>query len=266
MTINPIEIQIESDRKFTLIAFLVDRDDFLKDIADIRSKLKILKIPYHFPDAPYDEAQNVIQGFRKNLVTISQAREILQEIYSDKGIFLSDLDRTLASAFVYTEGLARKYNKSRLYIPVILASILVGRVQEYDFLSTYRLDIDIETLNQLKESLNDAEEITAIAVNRESAISEVEEVFNSLQKYHFGTQKIEDNDPLAKFFKDSLPKDRLQDTISNIKRDREWYWKHKTGLSHQKIWEQTDKKIRGADKGVVAKAIKQYRHKLAIEI
>lgn len=266
MNIAPINIKIEEDKKFGLLSFLVDRDDFLEDIANIRERLKILTFPYDLPDLPDEKAQNIVKAFRKNLLTIGQARGILQEVCSARGIFLADFDKTLAMAFVYAEAFMKKYHKSRLYLSAILASILIGTIQEYDFLSTYRLNLDLKTLDELSGELDSDEKLTAIVVNRESTINEVEDVFNSLKKYQFGTQKMGKNDPMVKFLEDELPQNKLQSTISNIKRDRKWYWMNKGGLGYQKIWEQSSKSERGSSKETIAKAMQQYKRILRVEI
>src|SRR3989344_5785140 len=50
-------------------------------------------------------------------------------------------------------------------------------------------------------------------------------------------------------------KRKTPDTISNIKRDRKWYWQHVNGSSYQKIWEATKVKDRPHDREGVIKAV-----------
>lgn len=258
MKIPLIEIMIEDVKQFALVAFLVDRDDFINDVINIRKELKITSVPYIFPEFPYEEANNVVDYYYKGVCTICDASECFKEISAENHIWFSSLDRTLATALIFTESLVKKYGKGRLYLPIILASILTGTVQSADFSSTHILTIDRKVAQQILDEFYGNETITTIQVNRESTWSEVEDTFRSIQKYHFGTKKADDNDGLMQFFSDTIPHDKLPDTVSNIKRDRKWYWQHTNGMSYGEIWKQ-EKKL---TKGAIIQAIRQYKRAL----
>ena len=67
-----------------------------------------------------------------------------------------------------------------------------------------------------------------IVITPETKVDEVTQLFKK------------DIPDLVHEFKERIQsKRKLPDTISNIKRDRDWYWKHKAGLSYQKIWKQS---------------------------
>jgi len=230
-----IDIEIDNIRKFTEVAFLVDRDDFLLDVEQVRREIKLLSMPYTFPNYPYKEA-NRLAGFYKNgQISACGTRDLLEEFCSKKGLLnLYALDKTLGAASIFAKSLTRKYDRDRLYTPVILASILIAHIKEEDFRSTQMFAINRKVIQEELKGLRDDEEIMTISVNRESTIDEVEDRFNFIRKYYFKTMKTEDGDGLNNIYEDKNRK-KLADTMLNIKRDREWYWLKKNGRSYQDI-------------------------------
>jgi len=86
----------------------------------------------------------------------------------------------------------------------------------------------------------------AIIINPETAIEDVEKCFNLLKA------DIEKNYPHWK----------LPDTISNIKRDREWYWlKKQSGLGYGKTFNLIESKETITFEGF-KKAVQQYGKRL----
>ena len=230
-----IDIDIEDSRKYAEVAFLVDRDDFLADINVIRKRINLSRLPYVFPTFPYDEANAIVDFYTKRKFTINDVRISLEEFCAKQGLLnLYALDKTLGGAVLFAESFARKYGKNYLYIPVILAAILVGHIQEVDFLSTQMYVINHKVVQEELLLLEKDEEIMTIRVNRESKPEEIKHTFDFIQKYYFKTKKTEDDDGLNNVY-ENVPNGKLADTAGNIKRDREWYWLKKTKWSYQQI-------------------------------
>lgn len=260
MSISPIDIQIKDNRRFTLVAFFVDRDDFLKDIEAARKRLKITALPYAFPRFPYVEANNVVNYYHKGVASIYDVSECFKDICAKEHIWFTDLSRTLATAVMFSESLVRKYHKNRPYLPVVLSSLLTGVVRDADFSSTRIVTIDKKDAQRILDEFENDETMIAIQVNRESKPDEVKDAFVAIQNYYFGEKKANAN--LRGLVSDNAPHDKLPDTISNIMRDRKWYWQHKDGLSYQKIWALSPKNDRTSDRSGVIKQIYQYRDRL----
>lgn len=230
-----IDIQVEDLKKYASIAFLVDREDFSKDIEDVREKIKLHELPYIFPIFPYSEANRLVEFYKKGQISINGTREMLEEFCREENILnLYALDNVLGSAVIFAKSLTKKYRKNRLYLPVVLASILIAQVKEEDFLSTQMFTINHKSINEELKLLDKDEEIVTISVNRESKSEEVKQIFDFIQKYYFKTKPSKDSDQLRSIY-DSIPDTKVPDKANNIIRDRDWYWLKKEGWSYQKI-------------------------------
>lgn len=260
MSIPYIKITIKNPRRYTQVAFFVDRDDFLKDIVTVRKRLKITTLPYTFSKLPYAEANNVVDYYHRGIASIYDVSECFKDICTKEHIWLTDLSRPLATAVAFAESLLRKYNKGRLYLPVALSAILTGVIRDDDFSSTRIVTIGKKDAQRIMDEFEDDETIIAIQVNRESKPVEVKDVFAAIQAYYFGEKKP--NTDLVGLISDNASHDKLPDTISNIDRDRRWYWQNKNGLSYKKIWMQSPRNERTYDESGVIKAINQYKDRL----
>lgn len=237
MSISRIEVSIKNKKRFGLVAFLVDRPDFLADIEEARNLLELKSFPYIFPNFPFKEANTVVNYYKKGICRIYDVYSCFKDICKEKNIYLAKLDRTLASAFVLAKSLAKKYHKSGVYIPVMLSSILVGEVKEGDVLPTNTLEIGKQNIDELEERFKGYGKSFEIIVNRESTLKEVKEAFNSVQKYKLGTKKIKnkDKDTFYKIYREELMIDLLPNTRSTIGIVRDWYWRNLDGESALKI-------------------------------
>ncbi len=227
-----IDIKIENNRKFALVAFLVDKDDFLQDITDIRSRIKLETIPFSFPQYPYPEANRLAGFYQKGQISLNGARELLEEFCKEVGLQnLYALDKKLGTAVLFAESLTKKHRKSRLYTPAILASILTGYIEEEDFLSTQMLELNPKFLEEELEKMASDKEIVTIQVTRESTKQEVQQVFDFIQKYYFKTKKTKSDDGLKNIY-EHITEIKVPDTANNIRRDREWYWMYKIEVTN----------------------------------
>lgn len=229
-----IDIKIENDQQFAEVAFLVDRDDFQADIAEIRKLLGIKHFPYTFPKYSYAEANQIANLHATGQISIDGARALLEDFCVKAGLpNLHALDTTLARAGLFAQSLAEKYKKNYLYIPVMVGAVVGNRVREEDFRSTQVLEISNQTFQELGW-IEKGKEIMTIRVNPESTPKEVGEVFGFIQKYYFKTRPIEEGSGLNTVY-NNLPRCRLPDSTSNIRRNRDWYWLKKDDWSYRKI-------------------------------
>lgn len=276
-----IDIEIENNRKYLAVALLIDRDDFLGDIESVRDRIHLSEIPYIFPSYPYDEANRIVNFYEKGQISINGTRELLEEFCSQTGLQnLYSLDKTLGTAVMFAESLAKKYKRDRLYIPVILASILVAHIKEEDFLSTQMYEIDLKTVKEELMLLDKEDEILTIKVNRESTKEEILSVFDFIQKYYFKSEGVKNDGGLYQLYK-NIPSKKLLKTANKITRDREWYWMYKNekkkgkGIYERimKNWEESHPpkedvidKDYIVDKNVIEQAISRYKELLKADI
>jgi len=220
-----IEIDIMDDYKYGLVAILVDSPYFLASIYSARKELNINELPYQFKSTPYKEANNVIDYYKRGACSIYDVYSCFYDICREHSIPL--VDSTLPQAYKLAKLISDKFGKNRSYLPVTLASLLVGTIREEDLITTSGFLISKESLRELNGDLEESDNLLAIIVNRESTLNEVKDIFDFYSKYHFGTKKVEKKDAFLNIYKDEIAKDKLPSTRSTIKTVREWYWWNK---------------------------------------
>lgn len=254
MSIQPIDIQIEDNSKYCYVAYLVDREDFLKDIQDVRKQLSLKTMPYKFPRYPYDGTNRIIGKYYKGILSINDVRVLLEEMcFKEKLMNIIQLDKTFGTAVQYAESLTGKYRSAMHCFPVILSSILTGKVNEFDFLTTYCLELNDEDMPVISKDIERYGSKVTIVVNPETTNKELLDIFDYIKKHEFRMKKID---------KDTPSEYMLPDVISNIKRDRKWYWQNKQGESAFKIFKGLEKQGIIIEQKTIEKAITQYRKRL----
>jgi hypothetical protein len=237
--VGPLAIQITDNKRHSFVALLVDRNDFLRDVEEVRNHLKLKDIPYCLPKYKIKEANAINEVYKKNKLTINEVRKALEEICRERNSpNLNFIDKTLAQAVVWSEVLLKKYNKTRPFFSVIFASILTGVITDYDFPTTYMVEFnDLKEASLELESFETDEGMVAIAVNRESTQNDVLKTFDFIRKYRFKNKKVKEDDGLINIFEeDKRAANKLIDTLTEIKQTRDWYWQNKNGFSYKKIW------------------------------
>jgi hypothetical protein len=228
MNIEPIKIDIEDSLKFGRVAFFVDRDDFLQDVSKARSELGLKKL------ISRQRAEDIFLNYRSR-----NGRMKIEFTRWDKA---SKLElNILKSMNLIIDIVNRYHNTNRAFAEVVKFSVICGVVKEGD------IDARPYFINDWEfEENNDFYQLNfgngAIVVYPDSTDKEVLEVFHDFKK-----------------------KMNIPDTISNIKRDREWYWLKKKGKSYYQIAIKENKgnELRALnDKEAIRKAIKQYEKRL----
>lgn len=201
-----IDINIEDRWKYGEVAFLVDREDFLEDIAVARRLLGIRKLITH-------TQVEINKWFEEE---INQA---LKAKLNKRGL---DLKRKKKFSFPVTESqktidrLLKKYHKPLFYSDILKSAILCGLVTDEDFsLTSYVQIIDpMEYIERYKRGEFIGYPKIAIIISPETKPDEINELFRT------GIQ------PEMDYFNHNYlnSKRNLPDTMSNIKKVREWYW------------------------------------------
>lgn len=225
---KPVQIEIEGAWRYGLVAFLVDRDDFLKDIEEARQKLRIKKLLLREAIEKRLEAKNIALTKRK---------------YGDKA---EALRFRLVAPNKFDDiiiKLQNKYHKSNNFQNVIKFAIICGLVVEKDLENEKPL---IWAANSNTEKAQEAffrfPQI-AIVVNPETNPDDV-------------------RSKLINFIKTGKQYSKewvLPDTVTNIKRDRIWYWQQKEGMSYEEIRKKTKKIDQPATWQAVRNAISRYK-------
>lgn len=255
-SIEPIDIQIEDNKRFSLIALLVDRNDFLEDIKKIRKKISLIVVPYELPGYSIKGFDNVVEAYKSDTCTINGVRIALEQECLDKNIVNTyQIDKKIGKAVVWSETLLKKYKKSRPYFSVIFASLLAGKVTDFDFPSTYMLEFNNQNDARLEtDNFISNEDLTAIVVNPNSTQIEVIKTFGFIKKYYFKTKKTTENDGLKHLVGSNFRTEQNLDTLSSIKETRKWFWWNKNEkIGAKKIWD----RIGGIDSGISQKGIEQ---------
>lgn len=243
--IDHVVIEIKDNWRHCLVAWLVDRDDFLKDIKKARTEL----------------------GLAKGLIRYDDVREWLhKELEKERGETpdpLSGGNRYLfpkTKSEKITADLLKKYHRSPLYFETIRYVILAGKVTDTEFSRTAFCQVlpqDYQMINTDQGITNLVEHdqpVMAIIISPETKLKEVVGIFQKEVPY-LRTEYI------ASYLKGKrIP----PDIISKIKRDRRWYWLHRQGMSYNDIFKKEGKKLLTRD-GVV-KAIKRYQRKLKMNV
>lgn len=240
MQMNMVEVEISDARRYTQVVALVDRNDFLDDICSIRERLQITSYPYVVGKYADVEANNLAQAYKKGLMTISEFCLALKELCLEKNLVFADLDKKLAMVNIYAESMVNKYRRERTFVPVVIAVILTNLIYDDDFRSTSILSLDDATVKQIARDLEDSaiknKRIMTIQVSRESTVDEVKRTLLFIKRYYFHVSKGDGDDELTQIYDENHSTTDYPDTISNIIRDRAWYWMHQSGMGYKSIW------------------------------
>lgn len=181
MEMKQIQIDIDDNRAYTQLVFLVDIPDFLKDVEAIRSKYKIT------PPFDFTRATDLESHFAK---------------LSDRS-FDSDIAE-----------IRRKYHYPEMFDSAIRDSVLYHRISS--FKTAYAMSFERPTFPILPDGINTPkDQYMTIVVTPYSTENDIKQAFKDcctdIRK------SIEWDSPVYRVIE--------TDTISNIKRDRDWYWR-----------------------------------------
>lgn len=221
----PIKIKIDDVRRFTDVAFLVDRDDFLKDIQELRNKKGLKK------EMPYDPNKywglDSIWGItREQLFKHNDAVAPFEDI-------LQNPNETQDLSYIQKRDLFKKYKKAQRILPgnafeqdvqairnkyhkppnfdrIIAHAVLYGEIREEDYV-TAEIDIDYPEVDIVDY---DREPQVVIKIYPNISSKDIQDIFQG---------QVED---VLRRYQEEILGGQIPnyDTKNNVKRDREWYW------------------------------------------
>lgn len=213
MKIEPIKIDIKNDKRFGWVAFLVDRPDFLKDVENARKQLNCgLPITREIAERQIDDANQV--ETKKHLDEHPEQRKTAQQL----GVILyaqSDTDD-------FVSHILNKYNKSNNFHHVVLFSILCGIVVDKDLQKEWpRLVVGGDPVKFRTEMPVNAPQI-ALFFNPEADLDKIPDQIREWMKFN---QRLDHR----------IESWVLSSTRSEIRRDRERYWRRMSGVQPLEI-------------------------------
>lgn len=235
MKIEPIKIELAENGAYTQVAFLVDRQGFLEDIELVRKKFKI-NAP--FSDNPFDLENHLysLLGLTPEQAE-NASKESLEAITNSSFDTQSDFERYEKALndekpvqnkikrieHGFREAIAeirRKYQYPEIFDEVIKQAVLFHKITK--FKTAYATYFNPFAA---RENFSPADTIMAIAVTPYSTEEDIKAAFRDCK------------DNIREFVEMFSPvyKNMEKDTISNIKRDRKWYWEYRSGNKYKDI-------------------------------
>lgn len=210
--IKPINIKIKDNWRYGVVAFLVDRGDFLDDLKQTREGIGLKKLITYSKFVNEDKKRALETGERK----------------------LDEEAKRWLSYSLNVDRLRRKYHKPDNFGNVIRYALLTGTVMDRElpsssFLYTYkpndRPDYDESKMEDdlLDALLRRPDPPAFIVLTPQTKKKEIKKAFKEYEDY-------------LKEYKIKNP-----DTRDYVKRDRKWYWLHKKGMSYTDIHEKAMK-------------------------
>jgi hypothetical protein len=260
----PIKINITDERRYTDVAFLVDRDDFLNDLLALR-KVKKMKEEFPYGFAEHWALDSIWGVTREQLFkyndSVAPYEDVLQNTNKMAELSINERNKLFddykkvqrilpGNAFEQDiQDIRRKFHKPKNFDRIIAHAVLYGEIRDEDYVTT-EIDIDYPEIEFVDY---DKEARPVIVFYPLVQLSEIEELL-----------KDKADEILQKYQKNVLGGKLITyDTRPNIERDRGWYWKKRSGLSYSKIHKQEAKNI---SRDAVIKAIQQYRQALSVEL
>lgn len=249
---KPIEILLTKNEDFLKIARIVDRDEVLAEILDLRRNLNLKK--YFTDEELVDVLIGIIYGNDKS------RNKHLGEInkLKTKSTNLKKAQQ-IAPYFTYFQAvnyLANKYKLSYSYYELLFQALLCNRVFGYIYTEQFWMPLnwtppnwDTSTEDMMKSFWAEVDDKTnpkaAIVIDAGTKQSDLIQIFKEIKKV--------------------FPK-KSKDVITNIKRDRNWYWLHKNNWSYNKIQQEEQKIGKTYSRDAVIKAIGRYRQLINMDI
>lgn len=221
----PIKIKINDERRFTDVAFLVDRDDFLRDLQELREKRGLKREMLYDSNKHWAldsiwgvtreqlfKHNDAVAPFEDILQNTNETQDLSHEQKVDLMQKYREAQRILpGNAFVQDiQAIRDKYHKSPNFDRIIAHAVLYGEIRNEDYV-TAEIDIDYPEVDIVDY---DREPIPIIKIYPNVGIRDIQALFQD-----------QVGEVLRKYQEEVLGgKISSYDTKNNIKRDREWYW------------------------------------------
>lgn len=222
---DKIEILIKNNKDFGDVAFLVDKSEFLEAISKLRSKWRIKNL---LPLNKFVEWEQKL--FDEREIKQAEQQKLAKQLPSNiSDSELEWLQEKVARVMPDVDfecdvrDIRIRFNKPETFDKAISYAVVCGTIPDGIYKSTY-WRVDPSASPPLR--LQDRTIRIAIYVTPQSQNEEVLQALREIRTRVFKDR----NDGYTPFF--SLYN---KDEISNIKRDRHWYWENLNGKSYQDI-------------------------------
>lgn len=218
-----IKISCTNDIAYMDCALLLDKPEFLSLLPKLRKKYGITELVpskdlYKWWGKKNEEDMNVLDKYLKQNVDPRP-----QKVSDDPTISTKELDLPLfLNLFEQeTDGVCRKFNRPSYFSSVIQFAIVCGEVGDISYQHT---SIEVYPKSELTPDDNPLPEVK-INITPMTTLKDVQKVFEENMPMIF-----ERNKKLLNYY--YKMKNRKS---SNIRRDREWYWRNIRGEGYTKI-------------------------------
>ncbi len=247
---KPVQVEIKNKRVYAQVAFLVDSPLFLDLIHQLRTKFK-LKNTLETDD--YDQWQKHLH----ELSEMTTLDLVHAEIIDSSNLQVKEADqkrkyKLIADSFHKEIALIREtFQYPPHFDDLVMRAALFHRITDFK-------TVEVVMYQRTKESrpgtLNEMDSTTAILVTPFSTKEDVLQAFDEAKKLR---NQIEKSNPLNTVLD--------KDTLSNIVRDRAWYWDRVNKKKHGKILEDWNKDTNNfpvQEENDVVKAVSRYKKAL----
>jgi len=255
---KPIEIDIDDKRQYAQIAFLVDSLTFLDLIEKVRSMLKI-QSPFASEDYELWETHMLtLAGFDIKEYWKMDKISPKDKSWEKKSRWLKNTEKNFIDMASMQKSLMNSVVKIRkihnyptLFDSAIIDAILFNKI---DSLKTAEATLAFGGMTPVHDK-ND--QILLISLSPVSSKKDVLDAFKDAKKLR---KEYELTNPLDK----KLDKD----TLTNIRRVREWHWKQLQGMTYSEVVENWNKELDENstdyifDSNKVEQAVARYRRNL----
>lgn len=230
-----IEVEISDPKLFSSVCKLIDKPSFIYEINKIRKYLKIENL-YSIED--YNEWENDIKSSRKENLKINKLFKTNKDLYS----YFEKIENpsfnlrftVLHNKYIFP--FLKKYNRPYMTDGFILFdSVFFNKVYGEHLISRAILATNENPGYFARDVLPFEGNNAFIILNPNTNLNHVKNAYKEYKKYL-----------------------KLPDTYSNIKRDREWYWLKKEGLSYKQIHDRALTSGEIITRDGIIKGVKQY--------
>lgn len=214
MAIVPVEIELDDLRAYTQVAFFIDSPSLLNDIAKIRKKFRI--------KAPLPRENYLDDG---TFITVGTGVEDFINGKNQGDRKSVNLGKDFDSEITNTR---KSYHYPEMFDDVLKQAVMFNKISKYKtaYATHYVTPQPAYRANVQEWSDSPQQEgYMAIVVTPYSSQEDIMEAFKQCCEYE--RLYVEDYSPVYQ---------KLDtDTISNIERDRGWYWERMKGTSYKEI-------------------------------
>lgn len=264
---EPIKINVEDNRKHTQIAFFIDDDRFTKDILYYRQKW--LQVNKPFLSRSFEEWFDSIKDKNKTrdeLLRKDKEIEKMSLIAKDlnkqgKGGETERVVGELQTLFRKLPNLDFKGDIEEILIRFGIPSLCFKAIARA-LISNEINDSDWQFYDVILEPPHFEPDLrTPSRIIQEPYCAIILTPY--LNKTQLGEIFERNKNKIVELYENSRYRYRTysSDTVTNIKRDRNWYWLNKNGMSYTKILNEVEHN-RGITWGGISQAIRQYKRNL----